>query len=73
MKVETNVKAGVCSNMIRNWADIWAGPLWNDSEARQKCPDVCRKVGGKSNGQWKTPKETCGRNSVCGCDFPKTC
>ena len=46
------------------YTDIEAGPIWNDEDAQQKCPDVCEEHGGW-NGQWKTIIP--GKMSVCGC------
>lgn len=46
------------------WAD--AGPLWNQMDAQNKCPDVCRRSGGRTwDGNWKTTEP--GRASVCSC------
>ena len=45
--------------------DVEAGPIWNNSDARHKCPSVCSKAGGKWNGQWTTTEP--GQMSVCGC------
>ena len=46
------------------WAN--AGPLWNQIDAQNKCPDVCRSAGGRTwDGNWKTTEP--GRMSVCSC------
>ncbi len=46
------------------WAD--AGPLWNQMDAQNKCPAVCRSSGGRTwDGNWKTTEP--GRMSVCSC------
>lgn len=45
--------------------DVEAGPIWNDGDAKQKCPTVCQKAGGDWNGQWTTTSP--GQMSVCGC------
>ncbi len=46
------------------WVD--AGPLWHQMDAQNKCPDVCRRSGGRSwDGNWKTTEP--GRMSVCSC------
>ncbi|MFO1314704.1 MAG: mannan-binding protein [Burkholderiales bacterium] len=46
------------------WAN--AGPLWNQMDAQNKCPDVCRASGGRTwDGNWKTTEP--GRMSVCSC------
>ncbi len=73
MKVETHVKAGVCTKQPRGTVDIWAGPIWADAEAPSKCSPVCQALGGTWNKQWRTPDETFGSNSVCGCSFPTAC
>lgn len=48
--------------------DVQAGPLFNQSDAENKCPSTCTAPLGKWNGQWKTTKE--GIMSVCGCCPP---
>jgi hypothetical protein len=47
--------------------DVLAGPIWNNDDAKVKCPVVCASYGGTWNGQWKTVVE--GKMSVCGCVF----
>jgi hypothetical protein len=47
--------------------DISAGPIWNNYDAKNKCPAVCGNAGGRWNGNWHTVVQ--GRNSVCSCDF----
>jgi hypothetical protein len=49
--------------------DVLAGPIWNQDDAKEKCPIVCASYGGEWNGQWTTPDETFGKMSVCGCIF----
>lgn len=44
--------------------DVQAGPIWNNSQAAQTCPQVCNSKGGW-NGNWKTTEP--GSTSVCGC------
>lgn len=46
---------------------IPAGPIWNNDDAKIKCPIVCASYGGSRNGQWRTVVE--GKMSVCGCTF----
>ncbi len=41
-----------------------AGPIWNNSDAKAKCPQVCGQ-GEEWNGQWRTVRR--GKQSVCGC------
>lgn len=45
--------------------EIEAGPIWNDGDANQKCPSVCRKANLGWTGQWRTTQE--GSMSVCSC------
>ncbi len=47
--------------------DVLAGPIWNNEDAKLKCPIVCASYGGTWNGQWRTVVE--GVMSVCGCTF----
>lgn len=46
--------------------DINAGPIWNNDDAKSKCPAVCSGSGMKWNGNWKTKVQN--EMSVCGCD-----
>ena len=48
---------------------VIAGQIWNDEEAKVKCPVVCASYGGEWTGQWQTPKETWGKTSICECKF----
>ena len=45
--------------------DAKAGPIWNNDDAKVKCPAACAAIGGKWNGQWTTTVQ--GKESVCGC------
>lgn len=45
--------------------DIPVGPIWNQDDAKVKCPIACAAHLGTWNGQWKTVVE--GEMSVCGC------
>jgi arylsulfatase A-like enzyme len=45
-------------------AAIEAGPLWNQSDAQNKCPQTCQQYG-SWNGQWRTTVQS--RMSVCEC------
>jgi FtsP/CotA-like multicopper oxidase with cupredoxin domain len=47
--------------------DVNAGPIWNNDDAKTKCPGVCQGTKGVWNGQWKTTVE--GQMSVCGCAY----
>jgi len=40
-----------------------AGPIWNNDDARGKCPRVADRVGGIWNGHWVTTVQ--GQMSVC--------
>jgi hypothetical protein len=42
---------------------IEAGPIWSQSDAEKKCPEVARANGGAWNGQWRTTVP--GKMSVC--------
>ena len=45
--------------------DVEAGPLWNDTDAARKCPQVCAPE--RWSGAWRTTIQ--GRMSVCGCEI----
>lgn len=45
--------------------DVQAGPIWNQSDAEQKCPAVCGNVRGEWSGQWTTIIS--GQASICEC------
>lgn len=52
------------SSFPGQWVD--AGPLWNQFDAQNKCPDVCKRSNGRAwDGNWKTTEP--GRASVCSC------
>lgn len=55
-----SIVAGQCSDPN----DVKAGPIWDNNDARERCPEVCAENGGW-NGQWTTTEE--GVQSVCGC------
>lgn len=55
-----DIMAGECANPT----DVDAGPIWNNKDAENKCPEVCENKGGW-NGQWTTTEP--GTESVCGC------
>lgn len=46
--------------------DIKAGPIWNNDDAKVKCPVAVEVYDVEWNGQWKTTVE--GEMSVCGTD-----
>ncbi|MEM1008440.1 MAG: mannan-binding lectin [Myxococcota bacterium] len=39
--------------------------MWNNNDAKKKCPMVCKRKSTSWNGQWKTTVR--GKVSVCGC------
>jgi mannan-binding protein len=46
--------------------DVSAGPIWNDIDAKGKCPNVCQQNGAaRWSGQWHTLPGTA--TSVCDC------
>ncbi len=45
--------------------DQEAGPIWDNEDAKTKCPATCEKNNGSWNGQWRTTEW--GKMSVCGC------
>jgi hypothetical protein len=47
--------------------DVPAGPIWNNDDAKLKCPSICASYGGTWNGQWTTVVQ--GKLSVAGCTF----
>ncbi|MCX7068418.1 MAG: mannan-binding lectin [Methylococcales bacterium] len=56
---------------ISQATDIKAGPIYNQNDAKGKCPNVCSRSGLQWNGNWKTiPTYDPGGMSVCGCDSP---
>jgi hypothetical protein len=46
---------------------IEAGPIWNQSDAERKCPEVGKTNGGTWTGQWRTTVPA--RMSVCDIRF----
>jgi Mannan-binding protein len=44
--------------------NVKAGPIWNNEDAKVKCPVAAAAVGGEWNGQWVTT--IWGKESVCG-------
>jgi Mannan-binding protein len=47
---------------------IDAGPIWSQSDAEKKCPEVAKSNGGTWNGQWRTTVP--GKMSVCEVRMP---
>ncbi len=53
-------------NVMPICQDVKAGPIWNDNDAKLKCPKVCANSASSTwNGQWTTT--ALGQMSVCGC------
>jgi hypothetical protein len=50
--------------------DVKAGPIWNNDDAKAKCPVAAAAVGYEWNGQWRTTVQ--GKESVCGLSAKKT-
>jgi hypothetical protein len=48
-----------------SYVDLEAGPIWNNEDAKTKCPPICTDHGGYWKGQWTTT--VWGQMSVCGC------
>ncbi len=49
--------------------EVRAGPVWNDTHARQVCHNLCSRAGARRfTGQWHTTVQ--GVMSVCECEFP---
>ena len=46
--------------------DVNAGPIFNNNDAKVKCPALAAAVGGKWNGQWRTT--VAGKFSFCSID-----
>lgn len=47
--------------------DVQAGPIWNNDDAKVKCPVAAQVYDAKWNGQWTTTVP--GKMSVCGTDL----
>ena len=52
---------------VEHTMDVPAGPIWNNEDAKLKCPAICASYGGTWNGQWATVIP--GKLSVAGCTF----
>jgi len=52
---------------VTHTMDVPAGPIWNNDDAKAKCPAICASYGGTWNGQWATVIP--GKLSVAGCTF----
>ena len=44
--------------------NVVAGPIWNNADAKVKCPVAAAAVNRQWNGQWKTTVP--GKKSICG-------
>jgi len=47
--------------------DVKAGPIWNNDDAKSKCPIAAQVYDAQWNGQWTTTVP--GQMSVCGTDL----
>ncbi len=47
---------------------VEAGPIWNQTDAQKRCPEVANSNGGVWTGQWRTTVP--GRMSVCELRLP---
>jgi len=63
--VVANNSVFAVANQLPICADTKAGPIWNNDDAKEKCPQVCQSVQSAWNGQWRTTNP--GSESVCGC------
>jgi|GEM_PF-2428250 len=54
----------VTFNINKNF-DAKAGPIWDNNDAKNKCPKVCATFDSQWNGQWTTTIPS--QMSVCGC------
>jgi FtsP/CotA-like multicopper oxidase with cupredoxin domain len=53
-----------------NCWNLAAGPIWDNNDAQQKCPQVCTARDTTWNGQWVTTQP--GQRSVCNCCAPSS-
>lgn len=53
---------GFCSQAFA--FDVKAGPIWNNDDAKVKCPVAVQSHNAQWNGQWRTTVP--GKQSVCG-------
>ena len=54
--------------MIKKFTiEIPVGLIWNNDDAKKKCPIACSARMGEWDGKWRTVIE--GKMSVCGCIF----
>lgn len=58
------IGAAFATSVMAETKDVNAGPIWNNDDAKAKCPKVCSPSNVTWNGQWKTTVE--GQMSVCG-------
>ena len=54
------------ATQLQQSGDVEAGPIWNNDDAKIKCPSVCSNVGATWNGNWTTTEWNV--MSVCGCN-----
>ena len=67
--VDTGVSIGGGSSSSSGTynADVEAGPIWSNSDAKGKCTNLATRVGGQWTGQWRTTVS--GKMSVCQITF----
>lgn len=61
----------VCSSALVGFSgkafavEVQAGPIWNNDDARERCPRICEERGWRWTGHWRTTQRY--RMSVCSC------
>ncbi|MEH1848040.1 MAG: mannan-binding lectin [Nostoc sp.] len=55
------------ASKIQGGVNVEAGPIWNNDDAKVKCPAVAAAVGGRWDGNWVTTVP--GQMSVCNIVF----
>ncbi len=59
------VMASASYSAFAGCADVKAGPIWSNEDAKVKCPAVCASHDLNWQGNWVTT--VWGKESVCGC------
>ena len=57
-------KESVCGLVAKKYRNVKAGPIWNNEDAKAKCPVAAAAVSRQWNGQWTTTIQ--GKESICG-------
>jgi hypothetical protein len=60
---DIKIEAGLNGDAGKKKNTIEVGPIWNDMDAKRKCPEAARAAGASWTGQWWTTIP--GRMSVC--------